>query len=107
MVGRREFWTGMIVGSLVGIGLGVLFAPRSGQETRQRIRSGAETVGDRLRSTAGGLGERVRETADDLTRRGRSIVEEGSRRLRVAYERGRKGLSPEEVPAGPGDGQQS
>jgi len=104
---RGEFLAGMIVGTLVGVGLGLLFAPRSGQETRQRLRSRVEDVGDRLRSTAGEVGERVRETADDLTRRGRSVVEEGSRRLRVAYERGRKGLAPEEAPAGPGDGEQT
>jgi len=104
---RGEFLAGMIVGTLVGAGLGLLFAPRSGQETRERIRSRADEMGDRLRSTAGDLGDRVREKADDLSRRGRAAVEEGSRRLRTAYERGRKGVAPGHPAGGLGDGEQA
>jgi len=100
MTQRGEFLAGVIVGALVGIGLGMLFAPQSGEQTRQRIRTRADEMGDRLRgsvsdlstrlqSSAGEVGERVREKADDLVRRGRSAVEEGSRRLRDAYERRR------------------
>jgi len=102
-----EFVAGMVIGTLVGIGLGMLLAPLSGQDTRQRIRMRADEMGDRIRSGAGDLGgrvrETVRETADDIARRGRSAYDEGSRRVRDAYDRGRERVQRGETPGGTED----
>ena len=49
MAERGEFVAGMIVGALVGIGVGMLLAPLSGQETRSRIRMRADEMGDRIK----------------------------------------------------------
>ncbi len=49
------FWpmtAGMGAGLLAGVGIGILFAPRSGEETRQRLREGAERAGQRARLAA-------------------------------------------------------
>jgi len=100
---KTEFLAGIVVGALAGIGLGLLFAPQSGQATRQRLRDRADEMGTRLRSSADEVGGRMRQGAgelsqrgrvamDELAQRGRMAVDEGSRRLREAYDRGREGL---------------
>lgn len=107
MADKTEFLAGVVVGALVGVGLGMLFAPQSGEQTRRQIRGRAGDVGDRVRSstqdmtarlrtTAEDVGDRMRERADDLARRGRTAYEEGTRRLREAYERGRESIQPRE-----------
>lgn len=53
------FWPvtlGVGVGLVAGVGIGVLYAPRSGEETRHRLREGADRARDRARMAA----ERVR-----------------------------------------------
>lgn len=90
MAERAEFLAGVVVGALVGIGLGMLLAPQSGHETRQRIRQRADEMNDRLRAGTGDLPGRVRATADDIARRGRSAVDESARRLREVFDRGRE-----------------
>ncbi len=107
----RDFLSGLIVGSVVGIALGLLFAPEAGDKTRERIRrqseewrdrarEQADLVADRVRTTAGDVAERVRgqadefaararSTAEDVLERGRAVVEDKSDRLRRAYEEGR------------------
>lgn len=49
------FWPmslGVGVGMLAGVGVGLLYAPRSGEETRQRLREGAERARERARIAA-------------------------------------------------------
>ncbi len=49
------FWpmtAGVGLGLLAGVGIGVLYAPRPGEETRQRLREGAERARDRARLAA-------------------------------------------------------
>lgn len=100
MAEKTDFLAGLVIGTLVGIGLGILFAPEPGQKTRERLRGkademsdrlrdSAEEMADRLRDTMGEVGGRVRETAEDVARRSREAMEEGGQRLRGAYERGR------------------
>jgi gas vesicle protein len=35
---RRDLITGLTLGALIGVGLGILFAPATGEETRERLR---------------------------------------------------------------------
>lgn len=57
-------------GVLVGIGIGLLFAPRSGAETRASIREGAAKVGNRAKEIYGNVmmhaEEPVEEASDSM-----------------------------------------
>jgi gas vesicle protein len=56
-----------LLGALSGAALAVLFAPRSGRETR-------EMLGDKLRETA----ERSRRAGEEALEKGRSVAEDAA-----------------------------
>ena len=84
----KKFIKGTIIGGLVGATLGILFAPKSGKETRQQIKQGAQNVakdlqvrlqklGDQvaseltaLKAVAGELTEEAKEESQELLSRG-------------------------------------
>lgn len=68
--GERAIW--FLAGMAVGAGLGILFAPKSGRETREYI------------------GERAARGRDYVSQTGKDVYEKG----RELYERG-KGLAEE------------
>jgi gas vesicle protein len=74
-----------LVGALSGAALAILFAPRSGRETR-------EMLGDKLRET----GERGRQAGEKALQKGREAAEDAARyldRQRDALERRRERLA--------------
>jgi len=76
------FLAGMGLGALVG----VLYAPRSGSETRDVLRARAEEGRDYVRSRA----REVRDQASDWVDRGREVVNQQKDQFRAAYEAGRQ-----------------
>jgi gas vesicle protein len=58
---RGDFLTGLLVGGVIGLAVGVLFAPAAGDETRQSIRARTDGAVSRVRAGADGVGDRVRE----------------------------------------------
>ena len=58
------FFTGLFAGAVIGAGLGLWFAPKSGAEMREQI-------GDQARQ----FGERASKTANDLADRGREVFD--------------------------------
>ena len=76
------FLAGLGVGAVVG----VLYAPRSGDETRDVIRSKAQEGAERARHHA----RRAREQANEWMDRGRDVVNQQRESLRNAYEAGRQ-----------------
>ncbi|MGE5486422.1 MAG: YtxH domain-containing protein [bacterium] len=70
----------------LGIAIGVLFAPRAGEETRQYIRSKADEGRDYLRRRSGEL----REQATDLADRGKTIINRQKDNLNAAIEAGKQ-----------------
>jgi gas vesicle protein len=76
------FLAGLGVGALVG----VLYAPRSGEETREVLRSKAQEGQDRVRQQA----RRAREQAGDWIDRGRDVLNQQKDQVRAAYEAGRQ-----------------
>jgi gas vesicle protein len=76
------FLAGLGVGAVVG----VLYAPRSGDEMRDVIRSKAEESTERARQTA----RRAREQANDWVDRGSDAINQQKERFRSAYEAGRQ-----------------
>src|SRR5580658_9043254 len=75
---------------LAGLGLGalagVLYAPRSGSETREAIRSRAEEGRDYVRGRA----QEVRSQATDWVDKGKDVVNQQKEQFRAAYEAGRQ-----------------
>jgi len=75
---------------LAGLGLGavvgVLYAPRSGSETREVLRARAEEGRDYVRGRAREAREQAAEWAD----RGRDVVNQQKEQFRSAYEAGRQ-----------------
>lgn len=76
------FLAGLGVGAVVG----VLYAPRSGDETREVLRSKAQEGSDRVRQQA----RRAREQAGDWVDRGRDVLNQQKEQFRSAYDAGRQ-----------------
>jgi gas vesicle protein len=76
------FLAGVGLGALVG----VLYAPRSGSETRDVIRARAEEGRDYVRTRA----REARGQASDWVDRGRDVVNQQKDQFRAAYEAGRQ-----------------
>jgi gas vesicle protein len=75
---------------LAGLGLGavvgVLYAPRSGSETRDALRARAEEGRDYMRTRA----RDARDQASEWVDRGREVVSQQKDQFRAAYEAGRQ-----------------
>jgi gas vesicle protein len=70
----------------MGVAIGVLFAPRSGEETREILKTKAGEGREYLRRK----GEDVRESASDLVSRGREAFEGQRENLSAALDAGRQ-----------------
>lgn len=70
----------------LGLAVGVLFAPKSGEETREYIRSKADEGRDYLRRR----GEELRDQAEDAIDRGRTTVNRQRDHLAAAVEAGKQ-----------------
>ena len=108
------FVAGLGVGALVGI----LYAPKSGRETREdlisgaregteylrvRARQAAEQVGglvDKGKEQAGDYVERGRAQWEEFVERGKNLVSEQTSRVSAAVEAGRQAYK---TPSGPGE----
>jgi gas vesicle protein len=75
---------------LAGLGLGalagVLYAPRSGSETREVLRARAEEGREYVKSRA----REARDQASQWADRGREVVSSQKEQFRAAYEAGRQ-----------------
>jgi gas vesicle protein len=76
------FLAGLAVGGLVG----VLYAPRSGNETREELRARAEQGRDYVRNRA----RETREQASEWVDKGRDVINQQKDQFRAAYEAGRQ-----------------
>jgi gas vesicle protein len=76
------FLAGLGVGALVG----VLYAPRSGDEMRDVIRSKAQEGTEKARQSA----RKAREQAGEWVDRGNDVLNQQKERFRSAYEAGRQ-----------------
>ncbi|MCI0436993.1 MAG: YtxH domain-containing protein [Gemmatimonadetes bacterium] len=116
---RRSGGVGsFLLGILIGAGLGILFAPRSGEETRGEIRENARRLGkqaeDALRQVQGAVGDTidgVRQSLGDRVDAARDAFESGrraaretrddmERRVRDAKDRVRAGIDAARKPPG-------
>lgn len=74
---KKGFVFGAFVGGLAGACIAILKAPRSGEETRQRLGARYEELaGERVRTQFHEGASKVRERAPELLERGRATLRE-------------------------------
>jgi gas vesicle protein len=90
MGNRTDFVAGFILGGLLGTAMALLYAPRTGEETRERLLESADDLRERARERADDVVRKVRDATDDLSQRGRATLDEGATKLRDVIDRGRE-----------------
>ncbi|AGY58537.1 YtxH domain-containing protein [Gloeobacter kilaueensis] len=83
--GAGAFVGGLLLGTAVGSVLGLLLAPRSGEQTRQLLKRSL----DALPGTAGEVSENAQERIDKLVESARQSLDETIARLNEAIETSR------------------
>src|SRR5262245_31831755 len=83
--GGGSFLMGLLAGTVLGAGLGMLFAPKTGSDLRNQI---SEQTG-RLKSTANDAYSQVKSTANDAYSQASEKVSQIVDRGREAYDRAR------------------
>jgi len=89
--------TYFVVGLGIGVAVGLLMAPRSGEETRQYLRTKADEGTDYLRAKADEgkefvrrRGTELRESASDLIDRSKDAIARQKEQLAMAVEAGKQ-----------------
>lgn len=84
--GAGKFFGGLMVGTVIGAAVGILFAPRSGKETRQVLKRSAQD----LPQLAEELGSNVQYQADRFTEKAQRTIDEALVRLQDAIATGQE-----------------
>ncbi len=82
MDSKGDFLAGAIIGALVGFGAGVLMAPASGEEMRDKIRMKTGEVARDARDRSGEMLGQAVTTAEDMASRARESAREALMRIR-------------------------
>ena len=80
-----------VVGGLLGAGVALLVAPKSGRETRQQLKELAEDVKEK----AEGYIEQMKEQVSTVVEKGKDIIEEQKSILVSAVEAGKEAYEKE------------
>lgn len=96
---ESRFWEGFVIGGLVGLAAGLLFAPQSGAETRRvALEKGREVktaAGEAARGAARKVASQVQEAAATLREavgRGREVAVEVTTQLNEQMDNGEAGV---------------
>jgi gas vesicle protein len=92
-------FTYFILGFGIGVAVGILFAPQSGEETRQLLRAKAGEGKEYLKKR----GEALYESAGDLVERGKSAVARQKDQLAAAVEAGKQAYREAVAASEPGE----
>lgn len=83
------FVAGAAFGALVGAGVALMYAPRSGRRTRGKIRRSAEDLAERAEEKVDHAREDARRAARDVRQRAEESGERISERVKRGVEEGR------------------
>lgn len=87
---RGDFLAGVIIGGLIGLTLGVLFAPDAGEQTRTVVRDRAMDTMERVRDAGDRLREGVGRVRESVGQVGGTVRE----RFGAADEQAATGAAP-------------
>jgi gas vesicle protein len=87
--GNGSFVMGLLTGTVLGAGLGMLFAPKAGSDLRSQLTEQAGTI----RSTASDGYRRASEAAGEWTEKGREIVDKATEKGRDIVDRAKDAAS--------------
>jgi gas vesicle protein len=92
----------LTVGALIGAGLALLLAPKTGEETREFLRERGADLAKRAQEQGVDLARRAKETMGDAQVRaqeylgkGKEVLEDTSAQLKAAFEAGRGAMRDE------------
>jgi gas vesicle protein len=76
----------------IGVVLGALFAPRSGQETRRNLSSKVDDLTHKVqeRIQSAGIGETASQTWQDVVQTGKNVASIGRQRVSESIEAGKR-----------------
>ncbi len=78
---------GLLAGAAIGVAVGLLLAPRSGEQTRNNLIKGSKRLADDLKNTVGdsfdSLKGKYNGAIDETTRRGKEALSQVSDRIKV------------------------
>ncbi len=74
MSDTTDFLLGMVIGGVLGFAAGLMVAPESGDETRQKLREQARIVADDFRDGAGEFTVKLKDGAEEVMRRASSHI---------------------------------
>jgi gas vesicle protein len=83
---NKDTLCAFILGGLIGAALGVLYAPKSGKETRRDIKRFSEDVADK-----------VKDLGEDFTEKGRKVYEERKDKINEVLEAGKKAFGENNI----------
>ena len=68
------FGIGLLAGAVIGGVIALLYAPKTGKETRQLIKDKATEVVDTVKEKTSGVIDTVKESAAEVSRKGQAAV---------------------------------
>lgn len=86
MCDKKDTLLAFVLGGVIGAALGILYAPKSGRETRYNIKR----IGEEFADTVYDLGDDVKETSRKVYEEGREKVLSGKDKITEAFEAGKK-----------------
>ncbi len=86
MCDKKDTLLAFVLGGVIGAALGILYAPKSGRETRYNIRR----IGEEFADTLSDLSDDVKETGRKVYEEGREKVLSGKDKISEAFEAGKK-----------------
>ena len=100
--GGGSFLMGLLAGTVLGAGLGMLFAPKSGSELRSQIGSQVADQTGRIREAAEPYYNQASEKVSQMVDRGREAYDRARSSVSGMAAQGTSGSSPSSAPATPG-----
>ena len=96
--GGGSFLMGLLAGTVLGAGLGMLFAPKSGSELRSQIGSQVADQTGRIREAAEPYYNQASEKVSQIVDRGREAYDRARSSVSGMAAQGTSGTSPSSAP---------